>query len=786
MAWRAPGFDPVRVLGSGATGTVVLSHDAATGSDVAIKYLSKRVFRARAAADIRHDIDSLASVDHPNLARIYQFVDGPGTGAVVTEMVDGPSLRALLNGGPLKPESACYILKCTLMALAMAHRNHIAHRDLRPENVLITTDATPKVVDVGLAVRAKRHSPQPGDPRYMAPEMWAGLPATPASDVFAAAVMLTETITGMLPRTAAGRLLGESGLTDDAGIAAILAPELPDRIRRMLAKELSHQPSRRSMHAMPMLDELELAALDAFGITWEENGLTQLSHRVARLVGGPAAAAANSGGRAGVVAAAMLDAYAVGSAPRPAGSGGDGDGDGDGNVPAAGAAAGMPSAGGTIMVRPDIPSPTAEAEIYAPVGSAAFIVEAEVARTAAGVATSAADGPDRHRRGALAGRFGRPARTLTAVGITVLLGTGLLAASSRLTGQDSSSRAAPGHNHSAIVNTGPSVPATHNGSKDVLAPTQPTGLRIISRSRTAVSIDWNASADNTSVAGYIVHRNGHEVGTTYDPGFTDSDLRPGSTYQYTVVAFDKSGNKSSSSSPISATTLVAADTAPPSVPAGLHVTGTGVSTIEVAWSASHDNIGVAGYDVFRDGHKIASVTRTSFIDRGLAAKSTHSYFVRAYDSSNNVSGSSGTVSATTQAKPPTTPSPPSATGTIDALSVAATNAVAGSCTVTVTATVTVSTAPVAGGGVSWMGDEIGSGTTAPRTYAVGPNVVDVVTHAVTAGGTVTVTIAGLSRSTTWTADPSCAPAPSPPPSSSSATSGSSAPLSPGGSASPSP
>ena len=112
MAWRAPGFDPIEVLGIGGNGSVIVSRDEVTGSEVAIKYLSKEVYRAPdSSRSFTHEMATLSGIEHPNLVQIYEYVDGPGTGALVMELVRGTSVRALLNNGPLEPEAAFFVIK---------------------------------------------------------------------------------------------------------------------------------------------------------------------------------------------------------------------------------------------------------------------------------------------------------------------------------------------------------------------------------------------------------------------------------------------------------------------------------------------------------------------------------------------------------------------------------------------------------------------------------------------------------------------------------------------------
>ena len=137
-----------------------------------------------------------------------------------------------------------------------------------------------------------------------------------------------------------------------------------------------------------------------------------------------------------------------------------------------------------------------------------------------------------------------------------------------------------------------------------------------------------AATDNVKVAGYIVLRDGKRVGTSFTPGYTDSGLMPQSKHHYAVAAFDDAGNISPNSAAVSATTLTEPDVSPPTIPTNLHATGKSDISIVLAWTVAHDNVGVAGYEVYRDGKLIANVTQAGYTDTGLAAASTHTYTVR--------------------------------------------------------------------------------------------------------------------------------------------------------------
>jgi len=199
-----------------------------------------------------------------------------------------------------------------------------------------------------------------------------------------------------------------------------------------------------------------------------------------------------------------------------------------------------------------------------------------------------------------------------------------------------------------------SASATTFPPPDTVAPSIPTGLTATAASANGINLSWTASTDNFAVTGYKVFRDGGATAiatVTTGTTFADGGLTPASTHSYTVSAFDAAGNGSAQSASASATTLAGApDTTAPSVPTGLTATAASATTINLSWTASTDNLSVAGYKVFRDGGAtaIATVTTgTTYSDTGLVSATTHSYTVEAFDGSNNMSAPSATATATT-------------------------------------------------------------------------------------------------------------------------------------------
>jgi chitodextrinase len=161
---------------------------------------------------------------------------------------------------------------------------------------------------------------------------------------------------------------------------------------------------------------------------------------------------------------------------------------------------------------------------------------------------------------------------------------------------------------------------------DVVAPTVPTGVSASSTAYSSATVTWTASTDAVGVTSYTILRDGAVIskvaGTVTT--FTDVSTAPVHTYAYTVKASDAAGNTSVASGAASVTTpayVPAADATPPTTPAGLTATAVSGTEVDLAWTASTDNIGVAGYNVYRDGTKIntAPVGSISYSDTGLGA-----------------------------------------------------------------------------------------------------------------------------------------------------------------------
>ncbi|TDD69038.1 serine/threonine protein kinase, partial [Actinomadura darangshiensis] len=308
-----PGYSELRALGEGAQGRVVLARHEGTGRPAAIKYLAESLlgdagFRER----FRGEAELLSRLRNPFVAQLFGLVEAPEGAAIVMEAVDGAPLKAVLaERGPLEPEAALAVLKGSLLGLAAAHGLGIVHRDYKPANVIVRGDGLSKLIDFGIAVDAGA-SGRSGTPVYMAPEQWRDEPASPATDVYAAACVFFECVTGRRPYTAEDQV----GLMGRHLTAPIPVQDVPEPLRPLIGRGLAKDPWERPMGAAAFVSELESVAAGAYGSDWEGRGVRTLAGTAAALSmlfpltalglgsGGASAGAAGAAGSAGAAGAA--------------------------------------------------------------------------------------------------------------------------------------------------------------------------------------------------------------------------------------------------------------------------------------------------------------------------------------------------------------------------------------------------------------------------------------------------------------------------------------------------
>ncbi|MBN2893594.1 MAG: fibronectin type III domain-containing protein [Bacteroidales bacterium] len=183
---------------------------------------------------------------------------------------------------------------------------------------------------------------------------------------------------------------------------------------------------------------------------------------------------------------------------------------------------------------------------------------------------------------------------------------------------------------------------------DIQAPTAPSNLASSSVTTTSVQLSWTASTDNIGVTGYKIYKNGALLTSVTGTSYNVTSLTASTSYSFYVIAFDAAGNNSSASNTVNVTTNSAPDTQAPTVPSSLVASDITQTTLNLSWNASSDNVGVTGYDVYKNGALLASTANLSFTATGLTASTSYSFYVKAKDAAGNVSSASNTVNATTE------------------------------------------------------------------------------------------------------------------------------------------
>jgi len=239
-------YDVLALLGTGGMGAVYRARDRELDELVALK-----VIRADLAADqdvierFRHEVKLARRVTHPNVARSYELGNVDGVLYCTMELIEGESLTRRIGGRAL-PLGEAVAIACALCdALAAAHAVEVIHRDVKPDNVLITSGGRIVMADFGIAALTVSADGDPsGTPAYMAPEQARGEPPTPAADVYALALILYEMVVG---RRAFGGTTAQI-LTDKQALDQITVPPelgVPPGLAVVIAQATARDPRMR-------------------------------------------------------------------------------------------------------------------------------------------------------------------------------------------------------------------------------------------------------------------------------------------------------------------------------------------------------------------------------------------------------------------------------------------------------------------------------------------------------------------------------------------------------------
>jgi serine/threonine-protein kinase len=268
---RLGAYEIVRRLGAGGMGEVFLARDTRLDRDVALKVLPPAFAAEPARRQLFEDeARAVAALNHPNIVTLYSIESAGGVEFLTMEYVDGETLDRRTGPAGFAVPRALEIARTLTAAVAAAHRRGVVHRDLKPANVMVDREGVLKVLDFGIASRARSGTEEDAPTRtaagmvagtvaYMAPERLAGRPSGPEADVFSLGVLLHEMLTGRRPF---------GGATPAEIAASILRDrppplEAPPALARIVARCLEKDPRDRYPSAEPLAHDLAEAGLDA-------------------------------------------------------------------------------------------------------------------------------------------------------------------------------------------------------------------------------------------------------------------------------------------------------------------------------------------------------------------------------------------------------------------------------------------------------------------------------------------------------------------------------------------
>lgn len=266
-------FERLALLGEGSHGTVWQARQSTPKRLVALKILNGSLSGGELAARFRHEVELLAMLEHPGIARLYESgaVEGP-SGPVpwlAMEYVEGRPLDAWAAGNPPLRQRVA-LLEALCRAVHFAHTRGVIHRDLKPSNVLVDAQQQPRIIDFGIAsalergdlTRVTRAGSVLGTLPYMSPEQLDGsAPTDPRWDVYALGVIAYELLGGALPypgMAEATSLVAAMKLVANQAPAPLgrIAPATRGDLETVVMKAIAHDPGDRYGSAVELADDL--------------------------------------------------------------------------------------------------------------------------------------------------------------------------------------------------------------------------------------------------------------------------------------------------------------------------------------------------------------------------------------------------------------------------------------------------------------------------------------------------------------------------------------------------
>lgn len=268
-------YQIVRMIGKGGMALVYLAHDAKTGRQVAIKVLKPEIAHDEEFVR-RFDTEAKAasSLSHPNIVRVIGVGEERGIRYMVQEFVDGSTLKDLIDAyGYLDWRVAVPIVLQIAMAIEHAHDAGVVHRDIKPQNIMITPDRTALVTDFGIARASTANTitltsgNAMGSVHYFSPEQARGGMVGPSADIYSLGILFYETLTGEVPFDGETSVaVAIKHLQEDPADPRSRVSDIPDGLAAIVMKCIQKNPKQRYRDARQLIEELDDFMLNPQGV----------------------------------------------------------------------------------------------------------------------------------------------------------------------------------------------------------------------------------------------------------------------------------------------------------------------------------------------------------------------------------------------------------------------------------------------------------------------------------------------------------------------------------------
>ena len=257
-------YEVFKHIGQGGMADVFLAMDTILNREVAIKILrSELCTDPVSVVRFEREAQAATTLSHPNIVEIYDVGEYKGHRYIVMEYVPGRTLKQVIRSrGSLEPDEAIDIEKQLVSAVSEAHHKGIIHRDIKPQNIIVKSDGSIKILDFGIAIakgniQVTQANNVMGSVHYLAPELAKGKPASVQSDIYALGIVLFEMLSGDVPFKADSAVqVALMQMRNEMPSIRTINPSIPQSIENIITRATAKDPSKRDSSCVDMLDDL--------------------------------------------------------------------------------------------------------------------------------------------------------------------------------------------------------------------------------------------------------------------------------------------------------------------------------------------------------------------------------------------------------------------------------------------------------------------------------------------------------------------------------------------------